>query len=102
MPRFILPHASVGASAISIPSGRTNGGDIADISNREAADAVEVESSALKLLAPGKLAAVASLWHRVSAPDKPVDGSKRPTETNARRPEKGVRVSGVLGETSKQ
>ena len=90
MPLVILPDASDAASAILMPSGRTNGIEPIDMSNREAADAVEVESRAKKVVALARPALVASDWQSESALEIPVDGSKLPVDTNATRPATGV------------
>src|SRR6266481_6102157 len=92
----VAPAARVAASAILMPSGRIYGADIADISKRDAADAVEVESRARNCVGFDKAAAVASFWQRASAPDKPSLVANDPLETNASRPRAGVTVSVVM------
>src|SRR5271166_6100575 len=89
----VEPAAIVGASAISIPSGRTYGADIADISKRDAAGTVEVETSARKVVGFARPAALASFWQRVSAPAMPWLVAKDSFDTNAMRPAAGVTVS---------
>src|SRR5258708_3749066 len=96
------PVSIVGASAILMPSGRTYCIDGADKSKRDAADTVEVESSARKLTGFVKPAAVASLWQSASAPVTPEVVSKEALDTNAIRPAAGVYVSGVTWEVSRQ
>src|ERR1700691_539239 len=96
------PAAMVGASAILMPSGRTYGADIADISKRDAADAVEVESIARNCVGFGKPAAVASAWHSASAPDTAWLVTNDPLDTNASRPGVRVTVSAVMWLMSKQ
>src|ERR1700733_1509219 len=98
----VAPAASVTASAILMPSGRTYGADIADISKRDAADVVEVESRARNCEGFGKPAAVASLWHNASAPDTPWLVTNDPFDTNASRPGAGVMVRAVTWLVSKQ
>src|SRR5271168_3445482 len=94
------PDAMVVASAISMPSGRTYGSEAADKLKRDAAGAVEVESSAWKV--PVSEAAEASLAQMVSAAAMPEPASKPVAETNAIRPDVLVTVSGVTCEVSKQ
>src|SRR5271154_5266737 len=86
----VEPAAIVGASAISMPSGRTYGADIADISKRDAAGTVEVESSARNVVEFARPAALASFWQRVSAPATPWLVANDPFDTNAMRPAPGA------------
>src|ERR1700684_3793388 len=102
MPLLMAPIASEGASAILIPSGRTNGSDTMVMSKREAADAVEVDSSAIMVSAFASPALDASVWQILSAIAIPVKGSKSVFDTKAPRPETGVYVSGSAWDVSKQ
>src|SRR5260221_13194635 len=102
MPLFIVPIASVGASAILMPSGRTNGREPIVMSNRDAADAAEVESRARKLLGFARPAVAASVWHSVSAVEMPVDGSKSPLDIKATRPMTAGMGIGLVCDVSKQ
>src|SRR5258708_27293123 len=102
MPLFIVPAASVGPSAILMPSGRMNGKEPIVISNRDAADTVEVEINARKLVGFVRLAFVASVWHSVSAVGTPVDGSKSPLDMKATRPVTAGIVSVWVRDVSKQ
>ncbi len=85
-----------------MPSGRTYGADVADISKRDAAGAVEVESSARNVVGFARPAAVASFWQSVSAPDTPWLVANDPFDTNASRPGAGVTVSALTWLVSKQ
>src|ERR1700678_3367819 len=98
----VAPAASVGASAISMPSGRTYTADVADMSKRDAAGTVEVESSARNCVGFARPAAVASLWHKASAADTPWLVLNDPIDTNAIRPGTGVTVNAVTWLVSKQ
>src|SRR5271156_3358087 len=98
----VEPAAIVGASAISMPSGRTYGADAADISKRDAAGAVEVDSSARNVVGFARPAAPASFWQGVSAPAPPWLVANHPFETNAMRPAIGATVSALTRLVPKQ
>ena len=97
-----VPAAIVGASAILMPSGRTYGIDPIVKVKRDAADTVEVESSARNVEAFANPALVASLTQSASAPVWPLVLSNEALEMNATRPVAGVTVTVLMWEVSKQ